>query len=278
MLLHCVRMAPLIPETVAVDLPPNSFKRAILAGKPQIGLWCSLCSPYAVEAVAGSGFDWLLIDAEHSPNDLPLVTSQLQAAASGAAGVPGSASHPIVRPPWNDMVLIKQYLDAGAQSLLIPYVQSAAEAANAVAYTRYPPAGVRGVAGTTRATRFGRVKDYYARCAEEICVLVQVETRAGLDNLEAIARVEGVDGVFIGPADLAAGLGHLGDMGHPEVRSAIEDAIRRIGACGKAPGLIAGDEALARRYLELGCLFVAVGQDITLLARQTEKLATAFRL
>ena len=260
-----------------MDLPQNPFKRAILAGKPQIGLWCSLCSPYAIEVVAGSGFDWLLIDAEHQPNDLPLVTSQLQAAASGAAGVPGARSHTIVRPPWNDMVLIKQYLDAGAQSLLIPYVQNEEEAARAVAHTRYPPAGVRGVAGTTRATRFGRVKDYYTRCAEEICVLVQVETRAGLDNLEAIARVAGVDGVFIGPADLAAGLGHLGDMGHAEVRTAIEDAIRRVRACGKAPGIIAGDEAQARRYLELGCLFVAVGQDLSLLARQTERIASGFK-
>ena len=260
-----------------MEIPTNSFKRAIKAGKPQIGLWCSLCSPYAVEIAAGSGFDWLLIDAEHSPNDLPLVAAQLQAAAGGAAGAPGSVSHPIVRPPWNDMVLIKQYLDAGAQSLLIPYVQSAEEAANAVAFTRYPPAGVRGVAGTTRATRFGRVKDYFARAAEELCVLVQVETRAGLDNLESIARVEGVDGVFIGPADLSAGLGHREDMAHPEVRSAIEDAIRRIRACGKAPGIISGDEAMVRRYLELGCLFVAAGQDIILLARQTERIAAAFK-
>jgi 4-hydroxy-2-oxoheptanedioate aldolase len=253
-----------------MEIPANNFKRAIKAGRPQIGLWCSLCSPYAVELVAGSGFDWLLIDAEHSPNDLPLVTSQLQAAF-------GSASHPIVRPPWNDMVLIKQYLDAGAQTLLIPYVQNEEEARRAVASTRYPPAGVRGVGGTTRATRFGRVKDYFSKCAEEICVLVQIETRAGLDNLESIARVEGVDGVFIGPADLAAGLGHLGDMAHPEVRAAIEDAIRRIRACGKAPGLIAGDEAISRRYLELGCLFVAVGQDIVMLARQTERLAASFK-
>jgi 4-hydroxy-2-oxoheptanedioate aldolase len=253
-----------------MEIPVNTFKRAIRAGKPQIGLWCSLCSPYAVEIVAGSGFDWLLIDAEHSPNDLPLVTSQLQAAL-------GSPSHPIVRPPWNDMVLIKQYLDAGAQTLLVPYVQTEEEARRAVASTRYPPQGVRGVAGTTRATRFGRVNDYFARAAEETCVLVQIETRLGLDNLEAIARVEGVDGVFVGPADLAAGLGHLGDIAHPEVQSAIDDAIRRIRACGKAPGFITGDEALARRYLELGCLFVAVGQDIVLLARGTEKLAATFK-
>ncbi len=254
----------------AVEIPRNRFKRAIKAGTPQIGLWCSLCSPYSTEIVAGAGFDWLLIDAEHSPNDLPLVSVQLQAML-------GSASHAIVRPPWNDMVQIKQYLDAGAQSLLVPYVQSVEEARAAVAHTRYPPAGVRGVAGTTRATRFARVHDYFARAAEETCVLVQVETRAGLENLEAIAGVEGVDGVFIGPADLSAALGHLGDPAHPEVASAIEDAIGRVRACGKAPGIIATDEALARRYIELGCLFVAVGQDILLLARGADRLAAAFK-
>jgi len=253
-----------------VDIPRNLFKHAIKAGKLQIGLWCSLCSPYSTEIVAGAGFDWLLIDAEHSPNDLPLVSGQLQATL-------GSTTHAVVRPPWNDMVQIKQYLDAGAQSLLIPYVQNAEEAQAAVAHTRYPPAGVRGVAGTTRATRFARVHDYFARAAEETCVLVQVETQSGLDNLEAIAAVEGVDGVFIGPADLSAALGHLGDPGHPEVASAIADAIARVRACGKAAGIIATDEALARRYVELGCLFVAVGQDIVLLARGADKLAANFK-
>ena len=253
-----------------IDLPHNPFKQALAAGRTQIGLWCSLASHYAIEAVAPAGFDWLLLDTEHSPNDLESLLTQLQAAAA-------YPSHPVVRVPWNDMVNIKRVLDIGAQSLLIPMVDTAEQARAAVSYTRYPPGGVRGLAGTTRATRFGRVKDYFTRCAEEICVLVQIETRAGLDKLEAIAGVKGVDGVFIGPADLAAGLGHLGDMGHPEVRNAIEDAIRRIRACGKAPGLIAGDDAQSRRYLELGCLFVAVGQDLSLLARQTEKLAAAFK-
>ncbi len=253
-----------------VEIPRNRFKHAIRAGRLQIGLWCSLCSPYSTEIVAGAGFDWLLIDVEHSPNDLPLVSSQLQA-------MTGAATHAVVRPPWNDMVQIKQYMDAGAQSLLIPYVQSAEEARAAVAYTRYPPQGVRGVAGTTRATRFARVRDYFARAGEETCVLVQVETRSGLDNLEAIAAVEGVDGVFIGPADLSAALGHLGDPAHPEAASAIEDAIRRVRACGKAPGIVVNDEALARRYIELGCLFVAVGQDIVLLARGADRLAANFK-
>ena len=253
-----------------MELPVNQFKRGIKAGKPQIGLWSSLSSHYSVEVIAGSGFDWLLLDTEHSPNDLENVVTQLQAASA----YPTAA---IVRPAWNDMVLIKRFLDAGVQTLLIPYVQTPEEAANAVAYTRYPLQGVRGVAGTTRATRFGRVKDYFRRAHEELCVLVQVETRLGLDNLEAIANTEGVDGVFIGPADLSAGLGHLGDMAHPDVKQAIDDAVRRIRKAGKAPGILTGVEAEARHYLELGCLFVAVGADVGLLARESEKLCAKFK-
>ncbi len=260
-----------------MDIPVNTFKHAILAGKPQIGLWSSLCSEYAAEIVAGSGFDWLLIDTEHSPNDLYMVVRQLQGAAAGKAGLPASPAHPVVRPAWNDMVLIKRYLDAGAQSLLIPYIQTADEARSAVACTRYPPGGVRGLGGTTRATRFGRVKDYFRVAAGEICVLLQIETALGLENLEAIAGVDGVAGVFIGPSDLSAGLGHIGNPGHPGVRKAIDDAIRRIIRCGKAAGILTADEKLARHYLDLGARFVAVGQDIALLARETEKLAAKFK-
>ena len=253
-----------------MELPVNEFKRGIKAGKPQIGLWSSLSSHYSVEVIAGSGFDWLLLDTEHSPNDLENVVTQLQAASA----YPTTA---IVRPAWNDMVLIKRFLDVGVQTLLIPYVQTPEEAAQAVAYTRYPLRGVRGVAGTTRATRFGRVKDYFKRVEEELCVLVQVETRLGLDNLEAIAATDGVDGVFIGPADLSAGLGHLGDMAHPEVKKSIDDAIGRIRKAGKAPGILTAVEAEARHYLEIGCLFVAVGADVGLLARESEKLCAKFK-
>jgi len=258
------------PEDI-VDIPSNRFKRAIHAGTPQIGLWCSTCSPYVTEAVAGSGFDWLLLDTEHAPGDLREVMGQLQACLE-------STSHPIVRPAWNDMVLAKRYLDVGAQTLLVPYVQTEDEARQAVAHTRYPPRGVRGVGGTTRATRFGRVTDYFAKASEEICVLVQVESRLGLDNLDAIVAVDGVDGVFIGPSDLAAGLGHLGNPNHPEVRSAIDFAIRRVRELGKAPGFLTADEAHARHVLDQGALFVAVGIDLTLLARETEKLAQRFRV
>ena len=253
-----------------VDLPPNSFKRALAAGRPQIGLWCSLSSHYSVEVVAGSGFDWLLLDTEHSPNELPTVLSQLQAAAP-------YPTHPVVRVPWNDMVTIKRYLDIGAQSILIPYVQSEEEARNAVAYTRYPPAGLRGVAGTTRAARFGRVKEYARRAHEELCVLVQIENRAGLESLEKIAAVEGVDGVFIGPADLHASLGYLGETANPKVVPTIDDAIRRIRRAGKAPGILSSVEADARRWLDCGALFVAVGADIGLLARESEKLVARFK-
>jgi 4-hydroxy-2-oxoheptanedioate aldolase len=253
-----------------MDLPVNSFKKAILAGQQQIGLWVSLVSAYNAELVAGAGFDWLLIDGEHSPNDVDTVLAQLQAVA------PYPAS-PVVRPAWNDKVLIKRYLDVGVQSFLVPYVQNVAEAEAAVAAIRFPPHGIRGVAGVTRASRFGRVANYHRRAHEEICLLVQIETREGLDNLEAIAKVEGIDGIFIGPADLAAGLGHLGDIGHAEVQKEIEGAIARIKACGKAAGILTPDEKFARRYIELGTTFTAVGLDAVILARGAEALAAKFR-
>jgi 4-hydroxy-2-oxoheptanedioate aldolase len=253
-----------------MDLPVNHFKRAIKAGQLQIGLWSSLSSNISVEVLAGSGFDWLLLDTEHSPNELPMVHSQLQAAVGGTA-------HPIVRPDWNDTVLIKRYLDIGVQTLLIPFVQTEEEAQRAVAATRYPPKGVRGYASASRASNFGRIKDYPRRCEDELCVLVQVESQLALDNLEPIAAVEGVDGVFIGPGDLAAALGHVGNLAHPEVQSAVEDAIKRVKACGKPPGILIGDEKLARRYIELGCLFTAVGSDTGILARGSEQLAARFK-
>jgi 4-hydroxy-2-oxoheptanedioate aldolase len=253
-----------------MELPQNRFKRALKAGTPQIGLWSSLSSIYSVEVIAGAGFDWILLDTEHSPADLENLLGQLQAAAPYPA-------HPVVRVPWNDMVTMKRVLDIGAQSLLVPYVSTPAEAQSAVSYTRYPPAGVRGVAGTTRATRFGRVKDYAKRAHEELCVLVQVETQKALDNIEAIAAVDGVDGVFIGPADLHASLGYMGEIANPKVTPLIDEAIRRIRKCGKAPGILTSNEELARRQLAVGALFVAVGNDIGILARGAEALAAKFK-
>ena len=253
-----------------MDLPQNPFKRALRAGKPQIGLWSSLSSNYSVEVLAGAGFDWLLLDTEHSPSDLENLLTQLQAAAP-------YASHPIVRVPWNDMVTVKRVLDIGAQSLLIPYVQDADEARNAVAHTRYPPAGVRGVAGTTRATRFGRVRDYAKRAHEEICVLVQVETQSALKNIEAICAIDGVDGVFIGPADLHASMGYAGETANAAVKPLIDDAVRRIRKAGKAPGILTPNDADARHWLECGALFVAVGSDAGILARGADALAAKFK-
>jgi 4-hydroxy-2-oxoheptanedioate aldolase len=253
-----------------MDLPRNAFKHALAAGTPQIGLWLSLSSHYSAEVCAGSGFDWLLIDTEHSPNEIDMVLAQLQAIAP-------YPSHPVVRVAWNDAVIVKRTLDVGAQTLLFPFVQNAEEAARAVAATRYPPRGIRGVAGTTRATRFGRVKDYAKRAHEETCVLVQVETQEAVDAIESIAQVDGVDGIFIGPADYHASLGHTGETANPAVLPRIEDAVRRIRATGKAPGILAPDEKLARRYLELGALFVAVGADVGLLARGADSLAAKFK-
>jgi 4-hydroxy-2-oxoheptanedioate aldolase len=253
-----------------MKLPVNRFKQAILSGQPQIGFWSSMASNVAVELLAGSGFDWLLLDTEHSPNDLMMVYSQLQACME-------NDTQPIVRPPWNDMVIIKRLLDAGVQTVLVPTVQSAEEASEAVASTRYPPRGVRGFAGTSRSSRFGRIKDYHTQCENEICILVQIETQKGLDNLEAIAAVEGVDGIFVGPGDLSASLGYLGRQTDPAFQLILEETITRIKAAGKAPGILTADTAFAHRCLQIGALFVAVGSDSGLLARASERLVTEFR-
>jgi len=249
----------------------NRFKQAIGAGRAQIGLWQALASPYTAEICAGAGFDWLLIDGEHGPNDLPLVLRQLQATAA-------SPAEPIVRLPIGDPVLIKQYLDIGARSLLIPMVESGEQAARMVAATRFPPEGIRGVGSAIgRASRWNRMPGYLKQAHEEICLLLQIESEAGLDALEAIARTTGVDGVFIGPSDLAAALGHLGDPGHADVQHAIEGAIARLKRLDVPCGMLIADEALARHYLGLGASFVAVGTDVTILARGAEALAMRFR-
>ena len=252
-----------------MELPVNHFKRALKEGRPQIGIWSSLSSHIVAEILAHAGFDWVLLDTEHSPNELPMVQAQLQAMTGGTAA-------PVVRPAWNDMVLVKRFLDIGAQSLLLPYVQSAEEAADAVRFTRYPRQGVRGVAGATRAAGYGRTPDYLNRAHEEICVLVQVETRKAMANIEAIAAVEGVDGVFIGPNDLSADLGYLGNWQHPEVWKVMEDAAKRIRKAGKAPGILVG-EADGRRCLDMGYLFVAVGADTGMLVRGSDALASKFK-
>jgi 4-hydroxy-2-oxoheptanedioate aldolase len=253
-----------------MQMPVNPLKRELRDGTRQIGLWNMLSSHLAVEVVAGAGFDFVVLDMEHAPNELPMIHSQLQAVASGTAA-------PVVRPPCNDAVAFKRLLDLGVQNFVVPFVQNADEARRAVAATRYPPRGIRGVAVATRANRYGRVTDYLQRASDEICVHVQLETRTALANLAAIAAVDGVDGLFIGPSDLAADLGHLGDSAHPEVRAAIDDAIVRIRQAGKAPGILAPIEADARHWLELGATFVAVGSDLGILARHSEALASKFK-
>ncbi len=248
----------------------NAFKAGLRARKLQIGLWQSLCSNIAAEICSDSGFDWLLLDTEHSPNEIPDLLSQLQAIEKGTATG-------IIRPAWNDAVLIKRCLDIGAQTLLIPYVQSVEEAKAAVAATRYPPQGIRGVSVAARASRYGRVPGYLTKANDEICVLVQVETRQSLDAIEAIAKVEGVDGVFIGPSDLAASLGHLGNPQHAEVQAAMKDAVDRLTRIGVPAGILTGNEDEARRYIEWGYLFVAVGSDVGLLAKSADTLARKFK-
>lgn len=252
-----------------MDLPTNAFKAALARGELQIGLWSSLCSPIVAEIIGYSGYDWILVDTEHSPNEPPAVMAQLQALQAGTAT-------PIVRPAWNDPVLLKRLLDIGAQAVLIPFVQNAEEAAKAVAACRYPPAGIRGITGSGRGSRYGRVPDYLKRADGEICVLVQVETGEALEQLEQIASVDGVDGVFIGPSDLSASLGHIGNPNHPQVQAAIQDAVKRLTAIGKPAGILTPSEVDARRYIEWGYRFVAVGSDLGLLAKHADALAKSF--
>lgn len=247
----------------------NRFKQAIAAGKVQIGLWAGLADSYSTEIIASAGFDWLLIDGEHGPNHLRSVLSQLQA-------VSAYPTHPVVRIPIGDSVLIKQYLDLGAQSLLIPIVESAEQARQLVRATQYPPHGIRGVA-SARAARWGGVSDYFKRASESICLLLQVETVKALENLDEILAIDGFDGVFIGPSDLAASLGHLGNPSHPDVVSTIEQTIAKTVAAGKAAGILSMDPVLARTYIDRGVTFCAVGADTVMLAQAARALARKFK-
>ena len=272
-------------ESYAVQTLVNPFKRALQNKQPQIGLWLGLADSYSTEICAGAGFDWLLIDGEHAPNDLRSVLQQLQT----IAGYPGT--HAIARVPMGHghigEMLIKQYLDLGATTLLVPMVDTAEEAQALVRAVRYPQdddehgnrgkfGGIRGMAGA-RASRFGRYPNYAKEANEQVCLLVQAETQTALNNLDAIAAVEGVDGVFIGPADLSASMGYVAQLTHPKVLAAIEGAITRINRAGKAAGILTTDESLAKSYLELGALFVAVGLDTGLLARHTSALLQRFK-
>ncbi|MEK8026031.1 HpcH/HpaI aldolase/citrate lyase family protein [Pseudaquabacterium rugosum] len=251
--------------------PDNPFKRRLGEPVAQIGLWLGLGDPLTAELCATAGFDWLLIDGEHGPNDLRSMLAILQAVAAWP-------SQPVVRLPHGDPALIKQVLEIGATTLLVPMVETAEQARRLVEAVRYPPAGLRGVgSGLARSSRWSLHADYLQASDDRVCLLVQVETVGAMAELDAIAAVDGVDGVFIGPADLSASMGLLGQPGHPEVRAVVERAIARILQAGKAPGVLTVDEALARHYIALGARFVAVGVEATLLAAATRALAGRFR-
>ena len=254
-----------------MEMPHNSFKRALREGKPQIGLWVGMVNPSVAELLAGVGFDWLCLDAEHSPNDVRTVLAQLQAIAP----YPVQA---VVRPVHGASEILKQYLDIGVQTILVPMIETPEQAARVVAATRYPTRGHRGVASaTTRASRWGRIERYFQRADEEVCVVVQVESVKGLTNLAEIAAVEGVDGVFFGPADLAASMGYLGNPMEPQVQRSILEGIATVRQAGKAAGSLTADRKLARQYLSLGASFVAVGIDMMVLSQAAAELAAEFK-
>lgn len=249
----------------------NGFKAALQAGVPQIGCWLGMADAYVAEIAGEAGFDWLVIDGEHAPNDLRSILAQLQ-------GLARSTAHPVVRVPVGADWMLKQVLDIGAQTVLVPMVESAGQAAALVRAVRYPPAGVRGVgAALARASRFSGVSDYVARADDEVCLLVQVESRAGIGALAEIVALEGVDGVFIGPADLAADMGFGARSDAPEVRAVIAGAIAQITGAGKAAGILSTDPAYARECLAMGATFVAVGVDVLVYSGAMKALAVSFR-
>ncbi len=249
---------------------PNTFRADLRAGKRLIGCWSSLASPITAEVLGLAGFDWILLDGEHSPNDVLTFIPQLMALKDSSAA-------PIARPPWNEPVILKRLLDAGFHNFLIPFVETAEQAKAAVAATRYPPAGIRGVSVSQRQNRYGTVPDFFKQANDNLTVLVQIESRAGMDNIDAIAKVEGVDGIFVGPSDLAAAMGQLGNPAHPEVQAAIKHLFERARAAGKPSGTLAPVEADARRYMEWGASFVAVGSDLGAFRGATQALRDKFK-
>lgn len=251
-------------------LLPNRFRRSLLQGETLIGCWSALGSPITTEVLGLAGFDWLVLDGEHAPNDITTFIPQLMA-------LKDSDSAAVVRPPCNEPVIIKRLLDIGFDNFLIPFVENAAQAQLAVAATRYPPAGIRGVSVSHRSNGYGTVPDYFATINDNISVLVQIESQAGVDNLDEIAAVEGVDGIFVGPGDLSAAMGYLGQPNHPQVQAAIRHIFERAKAHGKPSGILAPAEVDARRYLDWGASFVAVGSDLGVLRSATQVLCDRFK-
>lgn len=250
--------------------PKNHFKAALKSGKQQIGIWNAIGGPVAYEILASSGFDWVLVDTEHSATS----TAQVLPALQTIAGYPDVSA--VVRPAANDPITIKRLLDMGAQSLLIPYVQTVDEARAAVAAMRYAPRGMRGMAGSMRATRFGLVENYADTVEDELCLIVQVETIEAMAHLEDIANVDGVDGVFIGPADLSASMGLPGQTNHPDVLAQIEDALARLKEIGVPSGILALDNKTSQHFIDHGSCFTAVGVDSAMLANAARALRKGF--
>ncbi|HTH80009.1 MAG TPA: HpcH/HpaI aldolase/citrate lyase family protein [Ramlibacter sp.] len=257
-----------------MQTPVNQFKQAIAAGRTQYGLWCSMLGPIPTEICAAAGYDWLLLDSEHTPNDPLNLLHQAQAIAA----YPGT--HAVARVPMGHghigQALLKQYLDIGIQTVLVPMVDTVEQARELVRCVRYPPQGIRGMA-SARASGWGRNPRYAKEANEQVCLLVQIETREGVKNLDAIAALEGIDGVFIGPADLSAAFGHVGDPWHPEMQEIIADAFKRIQAAGKAVGILTLDEELARKHVAMGATFIALGTDSNLLVKGTSALVAKFK-
>ncbi|MGG6138150.1 2-dehydro-3-deoxyglucarate aldolase [Pantoea allii] len=249
---------------------PNEFRRRLLAGETLIGSWCALASPLSTEVLGLAGFDWLVLDGEHAPNDITTFVPQLMA-------LKGSPSAPVVRPPCNEPVIIKRLLDIGFNNILVPFVENEEDARRAVASTRYPPAGIRGVSVSHRSNMYGTVPDYNGTINDNIAVLVQIETQQAVDNIDAIAAVDGVDGIFVGPGDLSAALGYLGQPAHPEVLKVIKHIFERAKAVNKPSGILAPVEVDARRYLEWGATFVAVGSDLGVFRSATQALCDKFK-
>ncbi|EWG98375.1 HpcH/HpaI aldolase family protein [Halomonas sp. BC04] len=252
------------------DISENAFKRSLSLNDFQLGLWSSMASPAAAEILAFADADWILLDCEHSPNDLKDVVHLLRAVTGGRAS-------PVVRPPWNDAIWIKRLLDVGVQSFLVPFVETAEECEAVVKAVRYPPHGVRGVSVAHRANRYGRIKNYLASAQDEICVVVQIESQKSIDNLDNILGVEGLDGVFVGPSDLAANLGHLGNPQHPDVQRAIADICSRARHKGIPAGILAGNADSTVSYREMGFTFIAAGADIGLLRQGVDALCDTVR-
>jgi 4-hydroxy-2-oxoheptanedioate aldolase len=247
-----------------MDMPVNEFKRALRDRRTIYGTWLMSAAPSTAEALACAGFDFVVVDMEHVPVDTPQMIEVLRT----VAGTPAS---PVVRLPWNDMVMIKRALDGGAQSLMMPFVQNADEARRAVAFTRYPPEGIRGVAAMHRASRFGTVPNYLANAGNEICVIVQIETLAALERLPEIAAVPGIDSIFIGPGDLAASMGLIGDIANSHVQDKLREGAELCRKLDKPVGIVGPNPEMVGKFLEYGYTWVAIGSDMSFMVGRAQE-------